>query len=377
MGTVSAKKITEALTKAKDIGLVEEPLTLGDCALVLRNLRPDEYNAIFQECKDLEEIEHLFGFQKAHLSRSIVEINGVDLREANFIEVEEEFVDAKTGETRTKTVKLERHAFIRREIVDSWSKETLHTAWRKFGDVLKLSEDKAKDGVKFILPEETPEERLRRVVDDLREALVDVPDPIVERVLEDAGLMRLSTAEELKRAMEKADQLAREQDPRYQGEGGGTPPAAPAAPPTAPAAPPPQAPPSAQARPTAAEEAMARRSPLNRQAVNVPVPAPTAPPNIQPAGPPPVIPPAHQIASDPRVAKRVRDIAEMEQGAGMEVPLPPPGDPAVKPPSPPEEIATLGIKGKEQVDPKQFSAIVEKPPSAGINPRFRPPQKMP
>ena len=53
MGTISAKKIESALAKAKDVGVVEEPLTIGETAIVLRNLRPDEYIAIYKEAEEL------------------------------------------------------------------------------------------------------------------------------------------------------------------------------------------------------------------------------------------------------------------------------------------------------------------------------------
>jgi hypothetical protein len=42
MGTISAKNINQALTKARDVGYVEEPFTIGDVSIVLRNLRPDQ-----------------------------------------------------------------------------------------------------------------------------------------------------------------------------------------------------------------------------------------------------------------------------------------------------------------------------------------------
>ena len=53
MGSVSAKGLREALAKAQKLGLVEEEFVLADCALVVRNLRPDEYEAILNECNDL------------------------------------------------------------------------------------------------------------------------------------------------------------------------------------------------------------------------------------------------------------------------------------------------------------------------------------
>lgn len=98
MAVISAKKITDALAKARDIGVTEEPLTICDATIVLRNLRPDEYTAVYEDNKEREGLDSLYSFQKGHLCRSIVEINGVDLREADFVEVEEEVIDPKTQE---------------------------------------------------------------------------------------------------------------------------------------------------------------------------------------------------------------------------------------------------------------------------------------
>jgi hypothetical protein len=388
MGTISARKIDEALSKARDVGLVEEPFTIGDVSIVLRNLRPDELTAIYEENKELEAVNHLFSYQKSHICRSIVEINGADLRDVDFVEVEEEVKDPKTGDPildpqtqqpKIKKVKLERHAYVRAHILDTWLKETIAVTWRKFTEVLKISEDKAKEGIKFILPEQTPEERFRGLVDDLREALAEsnVPEPIVEKVLEEAGLMRTSTAEEIKAAMAKADQFARE---RQQEE------AASAAPPPPPA-PPVQGPGESRipmpsgVRSPSPEEIMARRSPMNRQAVEMPPPQPNPTIAGSPQGPPPV------------ALHRSQRIASVEAVAdGLDVPVPPPGDPAlaqrlvaplpgqasVVHPNAPHlsgEKVVLGEKGRDRVDMQQFSTIVGPNQKVGINPRFRPPQR--
>ncbi len=347
MATISARKIEEALSKAKDVGLVEESFPLGDISVVLRNLRPDEYTKVYEENEDKEGAAHLFGYQKSHLCRSLVEINGVNLRNIQYVEVDEVVLDPKTGEpvldprtneVKTRSVKLELHEYVLKYILDTWGKETLVVAWRKFGDVLKLAEDKAKDGIKFVLPEETPEERFRRCIDDVREAMTDVPETLLNTVLEEAGLMRLSTAEELKKAMEKTDQIAREQAPAptpAQAQAPTPPAPVPVSPPPAPAQ-------EARVRQISVQELMARRQPLNQEAIEPPQP-PAAPPG-----------------------QRSQKIAEIEG-------LPPtpsfPTGPVAKVPA-----AVLDQPGRDRVDAKQFAANFDQAPRSGINPRFRAPR---
>lgn len=400
MGTISAKKITDALAKAKDVGVVEEPLTIGDFTIVLRNLRPDQYTAIYAENQEKEGIESLYNFQKGHISRSIVEVNGIDLRNVDFVEVEEEVKDPKTGEPvldaqgepKVKKVKLERHEYIRKALLDQWTKEPIQVAWRKFNDVLKLSEDKSKEGVKFVLPEMTPEEKFREAMGNAREVMDEVPGTLIDSILEEAGLMRISTADEIKRAMEKADQIARDQEARAAeaaaAEEASQQPSAPAPAPQG-QAPLTGAPPTGpRVRQPTPEEIMARRSPLNRQAVEVPSPAPE-PAIARPAPPqgPPQPPPQASGQEVLTAAQRSQRIARMED-VEMDVPVPPPGDPSMAqrhvtpghlPNAPhlqtgmPPEVAVLEKKAPT-FDKQAFEQNLNPPPRAGINPRFRAPR---
>lgn len=412
MGTISAKKISDALSKAKDVGAVEEPLTIDDTTIVLRNLRPDQFIAIYDENKEREGIDAMFAFQKSHICRSIVEINGVDLRDVDFVEVEEEVKDPKTGDPvldqqgqpKIKKVKLERHEYVRQHVLNSWSKEPVGVAFRKFNDVLKLAEDKAKSKVQFVLPDMTPEEKFRESIGNVREIIDEVPEALADSILEEAGLMRISRADEIKRAQEVMDNLARDQEAAAKAQQEAqeaqvsqqaapppqTPQAAPAGPPVDPARP--------RVRQASPEEIMARRSPLNRQSVEVPNPNPqptiATPQTAHQAPPQP--PPQVSGAEALQAVQRSQQIARLEQASlDMEVPLAPPGDPNMTPrhvvpgqaatgqalPNAPHlqrgtppEAPVLAHKGREQVDMKAFDKIVEKPPMAGINPRFRAPR---
>lgn len=340
MGTISAKRLNEALAKAKNVGLVEESFEIDGCVVSLRNLRFPEYTAVIKDCEGLSNIEYVTAYQCGQLSYSMVEVNGVDLREADFIEVEEE--DRKNpGQTRT--VKLETHAYVLKYILGTWSKEAVNTAYRKFGDVVELAERKAKEGINFIVPEETGEDRYRRLLLEAKSCEDDIPDSLIEKILEANGLMRKTTAEEIKSVMERTDQLAREQE--------GTSSDPPVEPPIAsPAAPVP-----------------ADRQPLNRVPVRVPVdPHRTL-----------------QQAIDARhqpVPERTQAIAALEADAGstgIEHADTLPGRngepiPVVRPETEPEVVE---IKDHGKFDPKAASQILDQPPAAGLNPRFRPPAR--
>ncbi len=363
MGIISGKQISEAIAKARSVGLVEEPCTIGDCTIVLRNLRPDEYVAILQEVKDLDEIDYLYGFQKGHVARAICEVNGVDLRDADYVEVEEP--DPKNKD-RTRTIKLELHKYVRQAFLDSWGKEAVQTAFRKFGDVVKIAEDNSKKGITFIIPEENAEEKMRRLFNEIIELQEEVPSTLVARIFDEYGLMKKSTAAEIKATMERADELAREQEKvRQAAEAPTEEPPPPATPVPQPAPPPPDPVPQEPVR-APPSSIMAARRPLN-----------------QPLPPDPHQTLQHQVAhAQPAIPVREANVAKsasiaaLEGDAGITHPdLPHPGAPYGAPVAQVQEVAELRTRGVEAVDIKAFHANVETPPKGGLNPRFKAPPR--
>lgn len=355
MGTISAKKVDAALAKARNVCIVEEPFTLGDCAVVLRNLRPDQYTAVLHECQGLPDAEYLISYYRGHLARSIVELNGLDLRDVDFVEVEE---PDPTDSLKAKAVKLELHSYLDRSILSTWSRTAIFTAYRKFGDVEQLADKKGKEGIHFLTPEETPEEKFRRLLGELKEVEQEVPEAILDDVLEDAGYMRRSTADEIKAVMEQTAKLAREEEEKQRVVQAPLPPTPSAAP-----LPPGPSP----------DELMARRQPLNRpmpvdphQTLQQAVAARTAPQQAQ------------QMAQPEPVAMgRAARIAALEAEAGDGVPtmLGPGGQKIPLAELPSKEVAELSKKGAEQIDPKALSGSIDRPPTAGLNPRFKPPPR--
>ncbi len=292
--TLQAKRITDALEKAKRVGRIEQRVTIDDCSIYLQNLSPQDYQDIFQELEDVPENEYVYRYQLANLTRSVVEFNGVDLRGVQFVEE-----DVPTGahiitgqtlsldvakqaiaklkelniaatllppeEGTTKPIKKELHRWIGEALFPTWGKEAISVAFRKFADVLEEAEELSKKGVEFKTPDETSEEKLRRVLNDLQEPMDNLPDELIDRVLAEAGFMRTTTANEMRGVEERLSEVAE-----------ATPPVEPEAEPVPvqPTSPQPPVPAQAQVPAPDLQELMAGRQPLNQQYTDAPVQVP-------------------------------------------------------------------------------------------------------
>lgn len=324
MDTLPVSRLKAALTKARNVGRVEEPVTIAGCAIVLQSLSPDEYEAINEETKGLDEMAYLHAYQIEHLCRSIVEIEGCDLRETKFIELDE-------GD---KKVKLEKHAWLRDEYLRTWSRESIVSAWRKMLEVFAKADEKAKEGIQFSIAEETEEQTFRRLLGEMKEAAGDLPDELVLKILDEEGLMLKASKAELDAVNES---LKNEATP------------APEAPK---AAPPPPAPPSTT--PAEAAALMANRVPMNRQAVEVPTPQSQSAPVAVPAG--------RRV----EVPKEIREAAVPLQSLSR-ADRPPMPD---LPPPQPQEIVEI-----KRPPPTPQIPVIDGPPAAGINTRYQPPRR--
>jgi len=346
MGTLDGRKLRDALDKAKNVGLVEESFTIEDCELTLRNLRPTEYADIIQDCASLEGVEYLNAYQRGHLARALVIVNGVDLHDTDLVEVEE---DDPKKPGQTKVVKLELHAYLNKHMLGTWSKEAIYTAFRKFGDVVELAERKAKQGITFVTTDETGEDKYRRLLLEAKECEDEVPTAMVDNILADMGLMRKSTADEIKAVMAKTDELA-----RASAAATTVVPAAPVAEPEPPAPP--------------LDTAESRRPVDPHRTLQQVIEARTA--NV----PAPATPIVQAAQGESQAVSRTSEIAALE--AALPTSLPGSHGPieVYRPEQRPEPVE---LRQRQQpFDASAASAILDKPPVAGINPRFRPQPKI-
>lgn len=361
---IKANKIQEAIQKAQRVGEVEERFTLAGCELVLRSLQPGEIQAVLDEIEGLEDAEYMTGYRFGHLSRSLVEINGESLREVDFIEVEvEEEVD---GVPKLRTIALERHKFVADYILASWSQEAITSAFRKFGDVLEKAEQKAVEGVEFRVPDETPEDKFKRLLTEAKELEGQIPFELVGRILNEVGYLSKSSKEELETVDKRLARVAAEINSGATVEGlqEGSEPETTSTPTQAQAAP----------RPV--------RVPLNQRAVNIPAPVPTT--QVAPRSDPPEGRPRPQIPLSPEVLRRSRETEALE--GGLESPPLAAATPYQREVSPAIQSSTriaesvpsgsvVAASTAARVDPSGIGSILDQPPVAGVNPRYRPPPR--
>jgi hypothetical protein len=384
MGTLSARALRDSLQKARNVGIIEERVTLfDDVEVVVRNLRPDEYESIDKDVKDLEGVDYLYGFQIAHVKRAIVELNGQDLRGVQFVDDEED--DPKKPGT-PKAVKRELADWLLLNVLSTWSKEALYVVYRKIEDAVERAEKKARDGIEFLTADESGEDRLRRVVGELKELEDGLPTKLVDHVLDESGYMRKSSADEIKRAMETADKIKREAQaqaaPAQPTVQQAPQPVAP--PPVAQQAPQPVAPPPVVQQAAAPgpdpDELMRNRQPMNQVVDDVPQPhivSPMPRQNIvpasrqQPAPPPDVHPPLQGIPGPVphgSAAARAAKNAALETGADLSGAIG--AAPQALPPRP--AVTPTLEKRLPQIDPKAAMSVMDPKPKGGINPHFRP-----
>jgi hypothetical protein len=344
MSTISGKQLLGSLNKAKKLGVVELSFDLDGCSVTLRSLRPSEYEAILAECEELEEVAYMNAFQKAHVARSIQQLDDIDFREVDFVEVDEPD-PKKPGHTRV--VKHELHSWMRKNVVDTWGKEALHSAFRKFAEVVDEAEKKAKKGLTFLTPDETSEEAFRRQVAEMKAIQDEVPPALVLEILHEHGY-DLYTHDENAAALSKLDKVAEDlgEHPRDME----------AADKAREATPEPE---PAEAPPQPVTPTPVRRVPLNQVDVEIPTPEPAPIPAPQaPAMSRAQLAMAQEMELNPDFERELQ-AAKAAQG---DKPIPLPAS----------DIPTLE---KAKIDVAAVQESIDRPPTLGFNPKFRKPQR--
>jgi hypothetical protein len=335
MATVQAKLLGRSLQKAKTVGKAEVDFNLDGMDLVIQNLRPDQYVSANTDSKELEDIEYLTEWRRSHICRAIVEIDGVNLRDVDYIEDEVEDAEGKP-----KRARFERHVWVRDNIVGAWGKEAVDVAFRKFTEVVEKAEKKAADGVVFVHPDESAEDKFRRLLGEALEVSNDVPDGIVSKIYEDLGLISKSTVLELEQTR------ARLNDVRAAVEAPVVEPVAVVKESTAPV-------------PAAPVPSHIRRTPLNRTAPVVEVvPAHVTPPaEVGPAIP------LRGRAAEYAALEQTAMEAITTMGGAVDAPAPQlSGSTSVATPAQLQRLKEANLE----------PLLIDQPPTPGINTRFRP-----
>jgi hypothetical protein len=363
---LQAKKITEALQKAQRVGEVEERFTVAGCEVVLRNLLPEEFAAVVAETDDLEEgLDYVNVFKKGHICRSLIELNGESLREYDFVEVDVEEPDPITKQLVSKVITLERHKFIYDYVLATWSREVVDVAYRKFLDVTRKSEVEAAEGVEFILPDETPDEKFRRLLVEVKDFEGQLPFELAKRILEEVGYVAITSKAEREKVDEVLSKAVNQPEETAQEPSQGV--LASVAPVVVPDTP-----------KTDLKSLLQARTPLNQRSVSVPQPvSQSAPvestPVSEPAPIQPRMNPGQVIPPTPAVLKRAQDIGALEGFDPNDIPLGIQGGSQFIGTNV-EGIPILGEQ-TQKTNEEGVLSILNKPAQGALNPRYRPPNK--
>jgi len=344
MTTIQESRILEALQQAQSVGIVEESVTVCGCTITMRNLRPEEYENIVQESSDKQDATFLYTFQMGHICRAVCEINGIDLRGLDYVETE--LPDPKNP-GQVKKVKLERHEWLRQRVLVTWSRESLSVLYRKFVDVLAKAEAKSVEGVMFTVPDETDDDKFRRLMTEVKALEDELPDELVDHVLEEHGYRR--KASDQKAGAEKLDAMAKEAAPKpYEAQG---------------EAPDYRTPASVEEAARPAKTLVMATNPVLRTMAVPDEPAP-----VPVAVTPPGVDPMELIRRKPGPRTRADQIAELEAATANLAAIATPELPS----KPVDSDQVVLEKPQARLDPNGAASILDKPPIVGINPRFRP-----
>lgn len=336
MSIVKASRLQAVLDRARNAGHVEETACIAGLNLVFSSLPPDAYNAILEELEDVPENSYPICYQLEHVCRSIVQVDEESFRDVKFVEV--------NGEEGAPPVRVERHQWLRDNLVSTWSKEMLTVAFRKVMDAIKGAEDRSIEGVKFRVEEETDEEKYRRLLGELKETGTELPDDLREAILKEEGLLTATTKSELADLEARAKTWAQGAPEAASSTAEATAdPVTPVEPVAAPE-PPPRAP--AQLVHAQANEAPVeppRRVPLNQTPIRDPVPINAAEHGVVMAN----------RRSPPPPSDQVHTLTRSERVAAL------------------EDDPNLAVLEREpRVDPEQTKSIMGRPPTGGTNPKY-------
>lgn len=214
MTVLQASLLKAKLTAARNIGHAEERVSIDGVELVFSSLEPEKYIQISESVDpdELSDLEYMVRYQIEHVVRSLVEIDGVDLRDCKYVSTE---VEVK-GET--KTVKVERHEWVRDNVVSTWSREAVGIAFRKFLDAAAEAERRSAEGVTFRVESESEEDKYHRLLKELDDVGSELPDDLREAVLKEHGLARLSSKEELAALNEAGKRFLEEKQEQFGGD---------------------------------------------------------------------------------------------------------------------------------------------------------------
>lgn len=306
---LQARAIEKTMAKAFNLGIAEDTFEILGVQITIQTLSEPQWMEVIERSRKRDEEEDLYpdlalkATQIDFLARSVVEIDGVSFRGVSSVELD---ADDESG----KPVVIEKEEYLIHHVFNTWLSEVLDAVNVKFFDLIRTVETRAKSGLVFHTPQDTPEEKFRELLLEAKDLRGQIPFDLSEKILADTGfkeikLQKSSFEEEIEREVPPSE------------------PSAPASPPIAP-------------KPVD----MQTRVPLTRQPSLVVPDLATSP-----------VAPTNPIGNSNLTAPQLPPIPEMNQKQ--------------------RELADLENEVLKQ-PPVVYEEALAPPSRGGINPRFRP-----
>lgn len=178
---LQARAIEKTMAKAFNLGISEDSFEVLGMAVTIQNLSEEEWQKALETTSDMEDMEvSLQTIRHQFIARAIVEIDGVSFRGVSSVELDE--VDESN-----EPIVLEKVEYLITQVFKTWPAEVHEVINAKFLDHTRLIENKAKNGIVFNTPQETPEDKFRSLLLEAKELQGQIPFDLSEKILLDTG----------------------------------------------------------------------------------------------------------------------------------------------------------------------------------------------
>jgi hypothetical protein len=153
--------LSEGLSQLINYGKVEISFTIQGINVILRSLSSDEEIRISHKMNGIESdgIEYLQTYKLLMLAYSIVQLNTIDLRDIVSLPRKD-----KSG--KIENILKEDYVF---DIIKTWARSSLNVCFKKYGELLAISEREAEKGIEFeIIDKKSEISRLQAKIDELK-----------------------------------------------------------------------------------------------------------------------------------------------------------------------------------------------------------------
>lgn len=187
---LQARAIEKTMAKAFNLGITEDTFEILGVQITIQTLSEPQWTEVIERSRKRDEEEEMYPdlalrvSQIDFLARSVVEIDGVSFRGVSSVELDAE-------DESGKPVVIEKEEYLIHHVFNTWPLEVLDAINGKFFDLIRTVETRAKSGLVFHTPQDTPEEKFRELLLEAKDLKGQIPFDLSEKILADTGFKEI------------------------------------------------------------------------------------------------------------------------------------------------------------------------------------------